>query len=93
MQTAWLWVPKTRAALAGKGGSAAAALAARREQEDAAEFLHFLLDQAHEELLRLRARHAAQLDAPAGAPRSAQRSALVGSHRIIHCLAAARIPR
>ena len=57
---------------AGKGGdkacTAAAAGAARREQEDAADFLHFLLDQAHEELLQLSKAHASQMDAAPGAP-------------------------
>ncbi|KAK9840619.1 hypothetical protein WJX81_004670 [Elliptochloris bilobata] len=56
----------------GKGGdkarTAAAAVAARREQEDAADFLHFLLDQVHEELLQLSKAHAEQLDAAAGEP-------------------------
>ena len=47
---------------AGKVNSAAAAAAAsQRQQEDAQEFLSFLLDSAHQELLRLRAAHAAQL--------------------------------
>ena len=66
---------------AGKAGdkarTAAAAGAARREQEDAADFLHFLLDQAHEELLQLRKAHAALLDAAPGA----RCSALAGGPR------------
>lgn len=41
--------------LKGKRGS-------HREQEDAQEFLGFLLDRAHEELCRLKAAYAAQLD-------------------------------
>lgn len=36
--------------------AAAAAAAANRQQEDAQEFLSFLLDSAHQELLRLKAR-------------------------------------
>ena len=51
--------------------AAAAPNAARREQEDAADFLHFLLDQAHEELLQLRKVQAALLDAAPGARCSA----------------------
>lgn len=38
------------------GAAAAAAAAANRQQEDAQEFLSFLLDSAHQELLRLKAR-------------------------------------
>ena len=57
--------------------AAAAPHAARREQEDAADFLHFLLDQAHEELLQLRKAHAALL-APAPGARC---SALAGGPR------------
>ncbi|BDA47004.1 probable ubiquitin carboxyl-terminal hydrolase 10 at C-terminar half [Coccomyxa sp. Obi] len=41
--------------------AAAAAAAATRQQEDAQEFLGFLLDSAHQELLRLRALHAHSL--------------------------------
>jgi ABC-type Fe3+ transport system substrate-binding protein len=36
--------------------AAAAAVAANRQQEDAQEFLSFLLDSAHQELLALKAR-------------------------------------
>ena len=46
-------------AIAGKTSvstAAAAAAAANRQQEDAQEFLSFLLDSAHQELLRLKAR-------------------------------------
>lgn len=41
--------------------AAAAAAAATRQQEDAQEFLGFLLDSAHQELLRLRTLHAHSL--------------------------------
>ena len=44
--------------------AAAASAAATRQQEDAQEFLGFLLDSAHEELLRLRLLHAASLGNP-----------------------------
>ena len=48
--------------------AAAAAAAANRQQEDAQEFLSFLLDSAHQELLRLKARiSAAPGDAADGA--------------------------
>jgi len=67
------------ACCAGKGGdkarTAAAATAARREQEDAADFLQFLLDNAHEELLQLGRAHAAQLDAADAAGAAAGRGA------------------
>ena len=43
---------------------------AQREQEDAHEFFNFLVDGAHEELLRLRAAHAQLLGQP-GQPCSA----------------------
>ncbi|KAK9918617.1 hypothetical protein WJX75_005398 [Coccomyxa subellipsoidea] len=44
--------------------AAAAAAAATRQQEDAQEFLNFLLDSAHQELLHLRLLHAASLSNP-----------------------------
>lgn len=44
--------------------AAAAAAAATRQQEDAQEFLNFLLDSAHQELLHLRLLHAASLGNP-----------------------------
>ena len=43
--------------MAGRAGGSIAA----REQEDAQEWLTFILDQAHTELLRLRTQHAARL--------------------------------
>ena len=43
--------------VAGRAGGSIAA----REQEDAQEWLTFILDQAHTELLRLRTQHAARL--------------------------------
>lgn len=46
--------------------AAAAAAAATRQQEDAQEFLNFLLDSTHQELLRLRALHAGSLGDPGG---------------------------
>ncbi len=54
------------AGMAGAAGkattaAAAAAAAATRQQEDAQEFLGFLLDSAHQELLRLRTLHAHSL--------------------------------
>ena len=45
--------------------AAAAAAAANRQQEDAQEFLSFLLDSAHQELLRLKARVSGAPDAAA----------------------------
>jgi len=50
--------------------AAAAAAAATRQQEDAQEFLNFLLDSTHQELLRLRALHAGSLGDPGGFPRT-----------------------
>jgi hypothetical protein len=47
--------------------AAAATAAATREQEDAQEFLNFLLDSAHQELLRLRSLHESALGEAAGA--------------------------